>query len=191
MHIGPYSFEAYCEKALEFHGYIAPGVIVGGFLVNLAQHYLPPDTIYDVICETRKCLPDAVQLLTPCTIGNGWLKILDVGRFAVVFYDKSSGEGVRVWVDVEKLAHWPVVHAWFLKLTPKHLQDKTVLLQHIQEAGTDILSHVAVKVSPEFLQQHKYDGIAVCPGCREAYPATDGAHCKVCQGFTLPYAMLS
>ena len=34
MQIGPYSFEAYCEKVTEFHSYPAPGVLMGGFLVS-------------------------------------------------------------------------------------------------------------------------------------------------------------
>lgn len=189
MRIGPYSFEEYCEKVTTFHGYIAPGVIVGGFLVSYAQRSLPGETIYDVICESRKCLPDAVQLLTPCTIGNGWLKILDVGRFALVCYDKSSGDGVRVWVDVKKLGQWPVINDWFFQLTPKPQQNKTALLQQIQAAGTDILSRTKIQVSAEFLHQHKHQGILICPQCHEAYPSEHGVRCKVCQGFRLPYSL--
>ena len=60
--------------------------------------------LFDAICETRNCLPDAVQLLTPCTIGNGWLKVVNVGRFALTLYDKYQGEGVRVYLDPAKVA---------------------------------------------------------------------------------------
>ena len=125
MQIGIYSFEAYCDKATAFHGYLAPGILVGGFLVSVAQQQLPTTGLYDVICETRKCLPDAIQLLTPCTIGNGWLKILDIGRFAAVFYDKETGAGVRVLTDVKKLEAWPDIANWFFSRIPKHAQDKT------------------------------------------------------------------
>lgn len=189
MRIGPYSFEEYCEKVQAFHNYIAPGVILGGVMVNLGQQFFSENTVYDVICESRKCLPDAVQLLTPCTIGNGWLKILDVGRFALVFYDKSLGDGVRIWVDLEKLEQWPVINDWFFQLTPKHLQNKTALLQQIQMAGTDILSKTKIQVSAEFLHQHKQKGILICPQCHEAYPSEHGSMCKVCQGFRLPYSL--
>ncbi|GAK54901.1 tungsten formylmethanofuran dehydrogenase subunit E [Candidatus Vecturithrix granuli] len=189
MQIGPYSFETFCEKVTEFHGYIAPGVILGGFMVSVGQQFLPADAIYDVICESRKCLPDAVQLLTPCTIGNGWLKILDVGRFALVLYDKNSGAGVRVWVDAEKLGQWPMINDWFFQLTPKSLQNKTELLQQIQAAGTDILNSAKIQIAPEFLRQHKHQGILVCPQCHEPYPVEHGTTCKVCQGFRLPYTL--
>jgi formylmethanofuran dehydrogenase subunit E len=57
-----------------FHGYVAPGVVLGGVMVDLARRQLPPEVLFDAVCETRHCLPDAVQLLTPCTLGNGWLK---------------------------------------------------------------------------------------------------------------------
>jgi formylmethanofuran dehydrogenase subunit E len=68
-----------------FHGIAAPGVIIGGFMVDLASGSLRRNALHNVICETAKCLPDAVQLLTPCSIGNRWLKIIDVGRYALTF----------------------------------------------------------------------------------------------------------
>ena len=58
---------------------------------------------FDAICESPACLPDAIQMLTPCTVGNGWLKIVNTGRFAIILYDKKSGNGVRVSLDAHKL----------------------------------------------------------------------------------------
>jgi formylmethanofuran dehydrogenase subunit E len=186
MLIGLYSFEEFCDKVTAFHGYLAPGVLMGGFLVSVAQQQLPTTGLYDAICETRKCLPDAIQLLTPCTVGNGWLKIFDLGRFAAVLYDKHTGAGVRVWVDAEKLKPWAEINNWFLNLTPKHTQDKQLLRDQIKSAGTTIFSVRSVTVQPQFLHQHKHAQIAVCPACGEPYPAMDGAMCKGCQQ-TLPY----
>jgi len=50
---------------------------------------------FDAVCETQACLPDTLQMLTPCTIGNGWLKIFDFGRYALALYDKYAGQGIR------------------------------------------------------------------------------------------------
>jgi formylmethanofuran dehydrogenase subunit E len=186
MLIGSYSFEEFCDKVTAFHGYPAPGVLMGGFLVSVAQQQLPTTGLYDAICETRKCLPDAIQLLTPCTIGNGWLKIFDLGRFAAILYGKHTGAGVRVWVDAEKLKLWPEINNWFLNLTPKHTQDKQRLRAQIQAAGTTIFSARTVTVQPQFLHQHQHAQIAVCPACGEPYPAMDGTRCKGCQ-HGLPY----
>jgi formylmethanofuran dehydrogenase subunit E len=185
MLIGSYSFEEYYDKVTAFHSYAAPGVLIGGFLVSVAQQHLPTTGLYDAIAETKKCLPDAIQLLTPCTIGNGWLKILDIGRFAAVLYDKHTGAGVRVWVDVEKLRAWPDINSWFFSLIPKQAQDKHRLVSQIQAAGADLFSIRAVTVQPHFLHKHK-NKIVVCPICGEAYPASDETMCKGCQE-ALPY----
>ncbi|HPJ40559.1 MAG TPA: formylmethanofuran dehydrogenase subunit E family protein, partial [Spirochaetota bacterium] len=104
--IGPLTAEEYIEKGKSFHGSMAPGLLIGGFMVDYARKNLPGGEFFDVISETGHCLPDAVQLLTPCTIGNGWLKIIDTGRFAITFYDKSTGDGVRVYLDQKKLESW-------------------------------------------------------------------------------------
>ena len=72
--------------------------------------------LFEAVSETRNCLPDAIQLLTPCTVGNGWLKIINLGRFALSLFDKHSGKGVRVFVDAQKIRAWPEVAAWLFKL---------------------------------------------------------------------------
>ncbi len=186
MLIGSYTFEEYCDKVAAFHSYPAPGTLIGGFLVSLAQQHFPTSGLYDAISETRKCLPDAIQLLTPCTIGNGWLKVIDVGRFAAVLYDKQNGAGVRVFVDVEKLKAWPEINNWFFSLIPKQAQDKQRLLTQIKDAEASIFSIKSVTIQPQFLQQRQKKQIVVCPQCHEAYPLSEGTVCQGCQQ-TLPY----
>jgi len=88
--------ECYLEMVKAFHGHVAPGMIFAGLMVDLAYRNLPPGEFFDAVCETRACLPDAIQILTPCTVGNGWLRIVDIGRFALSFYEKYTGDGVRV-----------------------------------------------------------------------------------------------
>ena len=104
MNIGPYGFEEYIEKVKGFHGSVAPGLVAGGIMVDIARANLPEGELFDVLCETKQCLADAVQLLTPCTIGNGWLKIVDTSRYALIFFNKYTGEGVRVHLDAAKLS---------------------------------------------------------------------------------------
>jgi formylmethanofuran dehydrogenase subunit E len=182
MQIGPYEFDDYLHLVKSFHGSVAPGLVVGGFMVDLAMRRLPAGILFDAICETRACLPDAVQLLTPCTIGNGWLKVVNLSRFALNLYDKYQGEGVRVWVDPEKLAAWPEFNSWFLKLKPKREQDSKLLLAQIKAAGTQVLSCRPIKIRPQFLNLKRRGGIAICPLCREAYLAEEGEICRACQG---------
>ena len=102
MDIGLHSWQEFFDMVQAFHGYPAPGVLIGGYMVAAAtagcrRHPLRHGR------ETRSCLPDAIQLLTPCSVGNGWLRILPFGRYALSLYDKYSGEGWRVFVDPKKL----------------------------------------------------------------------------------------
>lgn len=190
MNILEYSFEDYAEMVVKFHGSQAPGVLIGGFMVDLAVRNLPKDILYDAICETRSCLPDAIQLLTPCTTGNGWLKVINLGRYALTLYDKDKDkghEGVRVFLDAQKVRSWVEINEWFFKLKSSKEQGRRELLRQIKEAGEAILGLQRVCVQPQFtVKQHK-GRIAVCPGCHEAYPADDGETCLSCRGNVLLY----
>lgn len=182
MNIGKYSYEEYGRVVTSFHGNAAPGLMIGGFIVDLALKNLPDGEFFDAICETQVCLPDAVQLLTPCTVGNGWLTILDFGKFAVTLYEKKTGEGIRVYLDMEKLKNWSEVNSWFLKLKTKREQDYNLLMNQIKEAGHSILSMQKVKVDPESLARKKAGQSAICPVCGESYPAKHGDKCRSCAG---------
>lgn len=186
MNICSKTYEEYIELVTSFHGYAAPGLLVGGFMVDLARRQLPDEGLYDALCETPSCLPDAVQLLTPCTIGNGWLRIVNLGRYALSLYEKYGGEGVRVYIDPQKLKAWPEIYNWFFKLKPKPEQDTERLLKEIREAGASYCGIQAVKVKSRFLKIANRRGFAICPLCNESYPLDDGGICRACQG-ELPY----
>lgn len=182
MNIGMYSYEEYFSRVESFHGFAAPGVIIGGFMVDLALKNRPDGEFFDSICETTVCLPDAVQLLTPCTFGNGWLTVFDFGKFAVTLYDKKSGRGIRVYLDMEKLKKFPEVNSWFLKLKTKKEQDYDLLMSQIKEAGHSIFSMQQVRVDPESVSRKKGGPSVKCPVCGESYPAKHGAKCRGCEG---------
>lgn len=186
MHIGPYTFQEFKDKAAAFHGYPAPGLLIGGYMVEMAKAALPAGILFEAVVESKKCLPDAVQLLTLCSTGNGWMRIVNLGRYAVSLFDKNTGEGVRVSVDLDKLEAWPNIKGWFLKLTPKKEQDTEALFREIEEAGDSILCLGKITVQPRLLGHAHMTRIGACPICREAYPLSDGAICRGCQGET-PY----
>jgi formylmethanofuran dehydrogenase subunit E len=190
MNIRNYTFEEFVERVKEFHGYEAPGVIIGGFMIDLAYRHLPKDGLFDALCETPKCLPDAIQLLTPCTVGNGWLTVVNVGRYALTLYDKESGEGVRVFVDTDKLDPWPELKTWFFKLKTKKEQDGDLLAAQIKEAGCEIFGMQKVKVTGRFIQRRPRGSLGVCPKCKEGYPLNDGPLCLVCSGKEVLYLSL-
>lgn len=190
MNICTYSYKEYLHLVKSFHGSLAPGLIIGGFIVDLAMKNLPEGEFFDAICETPVCLPDAVQILTPCTIGNGWLSIINFGKFAVTLYEKYSGRGVRVYLDTKKLEAWPEIRDWYLKKKKKNEQDSDLLLAQIKKAGHGLLSIQYVQVEPEKIRRKKMGPVDICPVCGEAYPTRDGDKCLNCRGET-PYSEVS
>lgn len=180
--IGPYSYDEFIEAARNFHGSPAPGLILGGYMMEEARRHLPEGTLFDAISETSWCLPDAVQMLTVCSTGNGWLKVKNLGVYALSLYDKYSGVGVRIRVDPEKLVHWPEMESWFFKRKPKHEQDSVKLHAEIREAGASVCSLEAIRIKPEELIKRSKGGITTCPICGDAYPGSFGAICRGCQG---------
>lgn len=177
-----FDLDGYIQLVGSFHSHIAPGVIVGGFMVNLAKGHLPEGTLYNAICETSVCLADAIQLLTPCTIGNSRLKIFNLGRYALTLYDKEKGDGVRVFLVPHKINEKLEIRNWFFKLKPKAEQDMELLIAQIKEAGERLCGIHPVQVRPELLKKQKRGEIVICPCCQEAYPAKDGEVCRGCQG---------
>ncbi len=178
--IGSYTFEEFKALAESFHGYPAPGLLIGGYMVSRARSMLPQETLFEALVETSKCLPDAVQLLTPCSTGNRWMKIMDLGRYALTLYDKYTGEGCRVHIDLERLAAWPQIEGWFLKRKPKERQDTPRLFREIERAGGSYLVLQPVRVHEAWLGKPPSGAVAVCPVCKEAYPERHGPLCRGC-----------
>lgn len=187
MDIGAYTFEEFRQLAANFHGYAAPGLLIGGYMVEKCKAALPEGTLFEAVVESAKCLPDAVQLLTACSTGNQRLKIHNLGRYAVSLFDKYSGKGFRVSLDPEKMCQWPELYAWFFKKKAKKDQDSARLEREIRKAGDSICRIAPVLIERRFIGQKHMKSIAVCPLCGEAYPGEDGAICRGCQG-EAPYA---
>ena len=182
MSIGQWSHEDFIAQVLKFHGHAAPGVIIGGYMVEKARRALPGGILFDAVSETVQCLPDAVQMLTPCTVGNGWLRICNFGIYALSLYDKYTGEGVRVRLDVDKLDRWPHTRIWLLKEKPKSEQEPELLRAEMAEAAMDMLSLSKIQIRPELLRRKGKGAIVRCPLCSEWYPAAFGRICRSCQG---------
>ncbi len=170
------------EVDRKFHGNPAPCLIIGAYMVEQAKSHMPGGVLYDAVSETSYCLPDAIQLLTPCTIGNGWMRILNFGLYAMSLYDKRTGEGVRVRLDLDRLDAWPSIRAWYMKTTPKKEQDSDLLQEEIYEAGISILSAQPVTVKAEYVGRPDRGGIVRCAICGEPHPGVFGAVCRSCRG---------
>lgn len=175
-------FESFLKAATKFHGYPAPGVLIGCYMVEAAKRRIPEGVLYDAISETTWCLPDAVQILTPCTVGNGWLRILDLGLYAVTLFDKYTGQGVRVHLDYAKMLQWEDVADWYLKRRPKQEQHSENIREQIRVAGNRMYTLEPVTVRNDLLIKRSKGAVRRCPLCGEAFPQRHGNMCRRCSG---------
>jgi formylmethanofuran dehydrogenase subunit E len=53
-----------------------------------------------VFVEIDRCMSDAVQAITGCSMGKRSLKQMNYGKFAATFYKISTGEAIRI-TDVD------------------------------------------------------------------------------------------
>jgi formylmethanofuran dehydrogenase subunit E len=169
----------------EFHTYPAPGVLIGAFMVDYALELLGASSdkrLYGV-CETPKCLPDALQVMARCTTGNNRLRIVPIGKFAITLNtpsDETTTEAVRVYVDLEKLKAFPTIDSWYAN-SPAY--DKVTMKGQLQDeifrAGRQILSSERVRVTVH--KKKKWTSVT-CPCCGEMVPdyLIEGDHCGAC-----------
>jgi formylmethanofuran dehydrogenase subunit E len=181
MTVCGFSIADFLGKIEAFHGWKAPGLILGGFMVDWAQEQIGSDVEADAIVETRYCLPDAVQLFTPCTIGNGWLKVIDWDKFALSLYDRRELTGVRIRFDLDKTQKFPNLYNWFMRRIPKKQLPLNVLVKDILHAKRSVLSSQRIRVT-RFYERIKKGDMKICPGCSEAFPTLQGTQCLMCQG---------
>lgn len=174
----------YFEQCRNFHGFMGPGLVLGGMMVDWALEAMEPSQIFNAVVETRKCLPDAVQILTKCSIGNGWLKILDWGKLAITLYDINTLVGARVHLDYEKVAGYPLVKAWALKEKLKTENPLEPLIEEMIKAGRNILAcrKGLIGKIPEKLAP--YEQPRLCSNCGEYF--RNGSS-NICQGCLKPF----
>ncbi|MBW1699613.1 MAG: formylmethanofuran dehydrogenase subunit E family protein [Deltaproteobacteria bacterium] len=166
----------------EFHGYRSPGILVGGLMLDVAQEEMKPTPYLNAVTETVVCLPDAVQLLTPCTIGNGFLQIMDWGKFALTLYDRTTLSGVRTWLNADVLARFSLIRQWFERKTPAEAKPPfEKLAAEILEARGDLIRHRPVRLH-RALKDSQHVTTIRCPECGEFYPKRLGPVCPACKG---------
>jgi formylmethanofuran dehydrogenase subunit E len=171
-----------CLKIIEgFHNWMAPGLVLGLFMVDKAKRLIGDKIEFDAIVETRHCLPDAIQLFTPCTYGNGWMKIIDWDKFALTLYDRYTLKGYRVWLDIYKSKAHPDLYNWYQRLVSKKELPLDTLINTILDAKDSVLSSTQVEMTQSYRREKKGE-TRVCPRCGEAYGAQQGLMCATCAG---------
>jgi len=165
--------QGYILNSVALHSYPAPGVLIGAIMVDYALELLgtTPDEKLFAVCETPKCLPDALQAIAHATIGNKRLTVLPIGKFAFtlnISSKQAAVDAVRVFVDIKKLKNFATINHWFINspLYDRHRMADT-LQEEIFTAGRDILSFEWVKVGTT--QKPQWNSV-MCPDCGDMVP---------------------
>lgn len=88
------------ERCVEFHGHSCPGLAIG-YRVSLAvmeKLNIGFSKDEEIVCVTENdaCGVDAIQLMTGCTLGKGNLLYRDTGKKAFSFFNRKTGESIRI-----------------------------------------------------------------------------------------------
>ncbi len=93
-------YEIYLKKASDFHGHTCTGIALGTRItlaamkaIGLKQGGKHKNLI--VYTEIDRCMTDAVQAITGCSLGHRSLKLADYGKFAATFVNLDTGKAVR------------------------------------------------------------------------------------------------
>ncbi len=173
--------DEFLHRAENLHGHLSPGVVAGGFMVDKALKSYEPGEFLNAVVETVVCLPDAVQILTQCTLGNGFMQVLDWGKFAITLYDRQKLNGVRVWLDPEAVRGNDIVAGWYLRSSNGGKIDKEVVIRELFSCGGDFVRATPVTLETALKSTEKVP-TGICPGCGESYPVRQGERCYTCQG---------
>ncbi len=88
------------EMAIQFHGHICPGLLMGVRAAEFAQQHLGIGQDYDeellAIVETDSCGVDAIQAILGCTFGKGNLIFKDYGKNVYTIASREKNRAVRI-----------------------------------------------------------------------------------------------
>jgi formylmethanofuran dehydrogenase subunit E len=95
------------EKAKQFHGDLCAGIILGTRMTiagmrELGMNPLEKNRDLMVYVEIDRCVADAIQAITGCSLGHRTLKYKPYGKFAATYIDLATGNAVRVAILEKK-----------------------------------------------------------------------------------------
>lgn len=88
------------EQAIQFHGHICPGILMGVRASEFALKYLQLERDKDeellAVVETDSCGVDAIQSILGCTFGKGNLIFKDYGKAVYTIANRGKGIAIRI-----------------------------------------------------------------------------------------------
>lgn len=151
------TFDEDIQAAALYHGHVCSGVALGVKMARFAMSYLGVDEplkFRDLIVyvEVERCLTDAIQVVTGCTIGRRRLKVVDYGKMAATFVNLATNVAVRVAVRKSDM--------------PRPGEDPVLFWQKYSDDKVFSLEKVLINIPPEDLPGPP-QRVALCAICGE------------------------
>jgi formylmethanofuran dehydrogenase subunit E len=172
-------FESYIKKVGEYHGHICGGIALGTKMTLAAMRKLGmqpglKNKNLIVYVEIDRCMTDAVQVITGCTLGHRSLKHIDYGKFAATFVNVDTGKAVRATIKESFDSSGPVEE--MCKKVENTPDEEIVILQTVKVAipETDLPGSPRQKAFCTVCGERVMDGREVKQG--------DKVLCRGCAG---------
>ncbi len=128
-----------------------------------------------VFVEVDRCIADAIQIVTGCTVGRRNLKLVDIGKFAATFLDTSNGSAVRISSRKDARPSAMRFAERNGRIAPGELveefsqREKEIIVRAYSEMPeTDLMTIEKVRVSvPNEKPPRRPPHIVVCSSCGE------------------------
>ncbi len=188
------SVEVYMDKkivelAVALHGHLAPGIALGLRMSNIALSRLNTkkgEKYLIGVSETSRCLADAMQAATGCTMGHGNACVEDYGKLAITIGDTRTKKGIRVALKEDANMHSALMNKWMMRLGKLSHEEE-------EELGIQLLSmyekYLLIQdVEINKVQNFEKSAIGRCAMCGEYIPQSlaainnDRVFCKACSG---------
>jgi formylmethanofuran dehydrogenase subunit E len=95
-------FDALLDEALDFHGHLCPGLVLGVRMASVGCREVALDRprgagkALVVFVEIDRCATDAIEAVTGVSLGKRTLKHMDYGKMAATFVNVPAALAVRV-----------------------------------------------------------------------------------------------
>jgi iron complex transport system ATP-binding protein len=128
-------FELYLKKAGDYHGHICAGIALGTKMTLAAMKALGMDPAIKnknliVYAEIDRCMTDAVQVITGCSLGHRSLKYADYGKFAATYINTETGKALRASIKESFNSSGPIEET--IKLVGQTPAEDFVILKEVR-----------------------------------------------------------
>nr|MDO8084276.1 formylmethanofuran dehydrogenase subunit E family protein [Candidatus Sigynarchaeum springense] len=183
------------DDAVNMHGHLAPGLIVGFKLAQRALKEIRPtkDDVVMLTSETTRCVPDGLQVVCRYLLEHGgyhvYFRVYDVGKLAIQVA-KNHEDQFRLIINNDYIKENPTLDAW-----ANQGKCEKIPAKKIQDALWSIdIDKGIVKKPFKKVMRPDIEGkdIVACPGCGEQTTRLamvtykGGVVCKACALFQKP-----